>query len=134
MAKTYEYEPSNIIYFGKDRMRFELGDTLVEGKEETSALTDEEIEAILEIYQDSWKRAKLALLENIFRRFAYEPDTKTGPLSFAFEGRAKLWRDDYERLKKEMKVLSIAIPNGLSGKDKKPPCFYTGMQRNGGAR
>ncbi len=32
MAKgTYTYEPANILNYGKDRMRFELGDTMVEG-------------------------------------------------------------------------------------------------------
>ena len=28
---AYTYEPGNITEFGKDRMRFELGDTMVEG-------------------------------------------------------------------------------------------------------
>ena len=27
---AYTYEPGNITEFGKDRMRFELGDTMVE--------------------------------------------------------------------------------------------------------
>ena len=40
---AYTYEPGNITEFGKDRMRFELGDTMVEGLADTTALTDEEI-------------------------------------------------------------------------------------------
>ena len=40
---AYTYEPENIKEFGKDRMRFELGDTMVEGGPDTSALTDQEI-------------------------------------------------------------------------------------------
>ena len=67
---NYTYEPEKIKENGKDRMRFELGDTMVEGRSDTSALTDEEIEAAFNMYPDSWKRAKLALLESICRRFA----------------------------------------------------------------
>lgn len=39
---TYVYDPSKIAENGKDRMRFELGDTMVEGAAETCALCDEE--------------------------------------------------------------------------------------------
>ena len=42
MPGTYQYEPGNIAEYGKDRMRFELGDVMVEGKEKTCALCDEE--------------------------------------------------------------------------------------------
>lgn len=130
MEKIYTYEPDKVRKKGKDRMRFELGDTMVEGGADTSALTDAEIEAVLEMYPGRWKRAKLALLESICRRFAYEPDTKTGPLSFSFGERAKLWREDYEKLKKEVALESCSVPASVSGGSKKPPYFYTGMHRN----
>ncbi len=130
MEKIYTYEPGKVREKGKDRMRFELGDTMVEGGADTSALTDAEIEAVLEMYPERWKRAKLALLESICRRFAYEPDTKTGPLSFSFGERAKLWREDYEKLKKEVALESCSVPASASGGSKKPPYFYTGMHRN----
>ena len=42
MAGTYTYEPAMITSYGKDRMRFELGDVMVDGKERTCALADEE--------------------------------------------------------------------------------------------
>lgn len=77
---AYTYEPGNITEFGKDRMRFELGDTMVEGLADTTALTDEEIQAAIDAYPNKWKRAKLMLLESLCRRFAYEVNTKTGPL------------------------------------------------------
>lgn len=102
LAKTYEYDPAKIKDNGKDRMRFELGDTMVEGASDTCALTDEEIEAALSIYPDRWKRAKLALLESICRRFAYEVNTTEGPVRLELMSRAKLWREDYEALKKEL--------------------------------
>lgn len=136
MEKRYTYEPEKINECGKDRMRFELGDTMVEGGAETSALTDAEIEAVLEMFSGKWKRAKLALLESICRRFAYEPDTKTGPLSFSFAERAKIWREDYDKLKKEVQNSSVAIPQYGADPDgkKRPPYFYAGMMENGEAK
>ena len=48
MPGTYQYEPENIAKYGKDRMRFELGDVMVEGKEKTCALCDEEYNAVIQ--------------------------------------------------------------------------------------
>ncbi len=54
MAKgTYTYDPGNVKELGKDRMRFELGDVMVEGCSDTTALTDEEIQAAIETYPKS---------------------------------------------------------------------------------
>ena len=36
MPGTYQYEPGNIAEYGKDRMRFELGDVMVNGKRQNS--------------------------------------------------------------------------------------------------
>jgi len=44
---TYTYEPEKIRARGKDQMRFELGDTQVDGGAETCALADEEYGAFL---------------------------------------------------------------------------------------
>ncbi len=132
MAKgVYSYEPGNVRELGKDRMRFELGDTMVEGGPDTTALTDEEIQAALETYPKSWKRAKLMLLESLCRRFAYEVDTKTGPLEFSLHDRAELWRADYDSLKKEISAEACNVPLFGDGACKKPPYFHTGMHRNG---
>lgn len=136
MERKYTYEPEKISENGKDRMRFELGDTMVEGGSDTSALADAEITAALEMYPGKWKRAKLALLESICRRFAYEPDTKTGPLSFSFGERAKQWREDYEKLKKEVANGCASAPRfgvGIDGREKQP-YFHTGMMENGEAK
>ena len=93
MAGTYTYEPAMITSYGKDRMRFELGDVMVDGKERTCALSDEEYIVLCDDVQSAkdWKRAKLKCLESIFRRFSFEPDTTVGPTSFKFGDRAKLW-------------------------------------------
>lgn len=128
--KSYTYEPENIKNFTKDRMRFELGDTMVEGLSDTTALTDEEIQAAIDSYPKSWKRAKLMLLESLCRRFAYEVDTKTGPLWLYMQERAKLWRADYDQLKKEVSVESCSVPQSSGGRCNKPPYFYSGMQQN----
>ena len=135
MAGMYNYDPGKLSERGKDLMRFELGDTMVEGKEKTCALTDEEYDAILKMHK-SWKRAKLACLEAIFRRFSYEVDTQTGPLSLQFGNRAKLWQEEYEKLKASVSqnCLSAAAISG-QGYECGKPYFYTGMmstEREGG--
>lgn len=126
----YNYDPTKVKEYGRDRMRFELGDTMVEGGPETAALTDAEIEAALESYPGKWKRAKLMLLESLYRRFAYEVDTRTGPLTLDLQERAKLWRKDYEDLKKEVSAESAVVPDSLQKGGKRPPYFYAGMQEN----
>lgn len=131
MAKgAYTYNPENVKEHGKDRMRFELGDVMVDGLSDTTALTDEEIQAAIDTYPKSWKRAKLMLLESLCRRFSYEVNTKTGPLTLELQERAKLWREDYEKLKKEVSAESCSIPQFRNASQNKPPYFYTGMQRN----
>ena len=92
MVKTYTYDPAKITENGKDRMRFELGDTMVEGGAETCALTDEEYNAIIGHYPSKWKKAKLELLRSIMHRFAYEVNTTVGPLSLQLRGRFEAWK------------------------------------------
>ncbi len=128
---AYTYNPENIMEAGKDRMRFELGDTMTEGQADTTALSDEEIQAAIEMYPGRWKKAKLALLESLCRRFAYEVDTKTDSLWLYMQERAKLWRADYESLKKEVSAGPCSIPGTGNGAGSRPPYFYAGMQHNG---
>lgn len=131
---AYNYDPEKIKEYGKDRMRFELGDTMTDGGSDTAALTDAEIQAAIGLYPQAWKRAKLMLLESLCRRFAYEVDTKTGPLDLALSDRAKLWQKDYEALKKEVELETSGAPKFGSGIGYKPPYFHTGMQENIRAR
>lgn len=126
--KTFTYDPSQIKANGKDRMRFELGDTMVEGAADTCALTDEEINAVLELYSNRWKKAKVSLVESVCRRFSYEVDTKVGPLSLGLQSRAEAWKELYRELKAEfgdysVPCLNSAITNGS-------PYFYSGMMDN----
>lgn len=128
MAK-YSYDPANIVEYGKDRMRFELGDTIVDLGEVTSPLCDEEYEAIIDSVK-SWKRAKLKLLEAIVMKLSFEVDTSVSGLSYSLNQRAERWREMYKDLKKEC---SVSVPTGnmsaIYGKDEEH-YFHTDMQAN----
>lgn len=125
--RSYTYDPTKIVGKGKDRMRFELGDTMVEGGAETAALSDEEINAVLEMYPNKWKKAKLALVESICWRFSYEVDTDVGPLSLGLQARVEVWREMYKELKAELNYsVPSANPAAISG----APYFYKGMMDN----
>ena len=77
-----------------------------------------------------WKSAKLMLLESLYRRFSYEVNTNTGPLTVELHDRAAMWREDYLTLKKEIRQESCSVPRFASGGSDKPPYFYAGMQEN----
>ncbi len=132
MAGTYTYDPGKILDNGLDRMRFELGDVMVEGRDATAALTDEEIHAALNLHPgtENWKRAKLALVESLCRRFAYETDTKTSKLSLALGQRANLWQEMYQSLKAELEAEDIGLPISVGENQGHKPYFYTGMMQN----
>lgn len=127
---TYTYEPEKITVQDKDRMRFELGDVMVEGGADTAALTDEEIQAAIDTHPNNWKRCKLMLLESLYRRFSFEVDTKTGPLSLSFQGRAQIWKEDYYLLKKEVSLQASGVPRQTVEQYNRPPYFRKGMQQN----
>ena len=118
---SYTYNPADIREQTVSRMRFEIGDTMVEGGSDTTALTDEEIQAAIDS-NSKWKRAKLM--------FSYEVNTKTGPLTLELHDRAAMWREDYLTLKKEIQQESCSVPRFASGGSDKPPYFYAGMQEN----
>jgi len=126
--KTFTYDPSKITENGKDRMRFELGDTMVEGAEETCALTDEEYQAMLDLYPKKWRKAKLALLYSIVVRFMYEVDTKVGPLSLSLRQRAADWKAMYDDLKEEDAMM--AVPSANAQAISKNHYFHEGMHDN----
>ncbi len=126
--KTYTYDPSKMSQNGIDRMRFELGDIMVEGGTETAALTNEEINAVLGLYPKRWKKAKLALIESLCRRFAYEVDTDVGPLSLGLQGRVEAWKEMYKELKAE--IGNYSVPSTNTAAISASPYFYTGMMDN----
>lgn len=112
-------------------MRFELGDTAVDGGGETCALSDEEYNAFLEEAnsEGNWSRTKLSLVEAILHKFSFQVDTKIDVLTYNFSARAEHWQNLYEILKKEVSAVSVPLAGGSI---KKPYYFHTGMNRNQG--
>jgi hypothetical protein len=53
-------------------------------------------------------------------------------LSFSLGDRARLWREDYEKLKKEVSAGAVNVPAPFfgAGGTGKPPYFHTGMMQN----
>ena len=127
----YTYDATKISEYGKDRMRFELGDVMVDDGARNSYLSDEEIEAMIEANKPSWLRAKLALVESVLRRFSYEVDTQSGPLRLSLNQRYAAWKDMYDKLKNEADAASSIPDYGAIGK-RCPPYFYEGMHDNHG--
>lgn len=137
MTKTYTYDPTNIEAYTTDRMRLELGDTEVEGAENTSALCDEEYQGLINTYfihnRGSWALAKFKCLEAIFMRLSYESDFEIGGLSVDLSKRLEHWRKLYLEQKKAFQAMeigdaaAISLPNGNTDGGH---YFYNGMLGN----
>lgn len=130
---TFTYDPSKITEKGKDQMRFELGDTVVDMEGITSPLCDEEYSAILGKYVDSWKKAKLKCLEAIVMKLAYEVDTSVGGLSYSLSSRYDRWKKMYDDAKKEASAMANVPRVGDEGSlmpHGGTPYFYNDMQAN----
>ena len=130
MKGNFSYDPTRIDEYGLDRMRFELGDTMVEEPEKTAYLCDEEIEAVIKS-SSTWKRAQFRLVDSLVRRFAYEVDEHADPASWAWHQRYEQWKKMRDELKSEAEAsdsspLSLADPS----KKPKPPYFFENMHAN----
>ena len=118
---SYTYDGTKIAEQGKDRMRFELGDVMVDDGARNAYLSDEEIEAMIEANKPYWIRAKLALVESVLRRFSYEVDTQSGPLRLSLNQRYAAWKAMYDKLKSEAET-ATSIPD--YGKNEPPPAHF----------
>jgi hypothetical protein len=127
MAQSaYTYDPEKIGQGGKDQMRFELGDTMVEGGADTCALSDAEYTAIIKA-TPRWKKAKLRCIESILFRFSYEVDTRVGALSLSLSQRLEAWQKLRDDLKAEVETAApIASPQAIGGAH----YFQSGMMEN----
>lgn len=134
MIRTYSYDPSLITDQGKDQMRFELGDTETEDQELTCALCDEEYDAIIAKYGESWRRARLKCLEAICMKLSFEVDTSVGGLSYSLSARAERWQKMLEAEKKKAALVATPIlcpsVNGIGGPEDGGHYFYADMQHN----
>ena len=129
---TYNYDPTKIRKRGKDQMRFELGDTFVDGGADTCALSDEEYNAMLEGLKPGklpWLLAKLFILEAILFKLSYQVNTKIDGLSYALGDRAELWKELYEKVRAEI-LANTGVPTMAESAMRKPPYFYTAMDDN----
>lgn len=130
---TYTYYPDKITAGGVDQMRFELGDTVVDGDASTSPLCDEEYKAIIAKYGKSWKRAKYECVRAICMKLSFEVDTSVGGLSYSLSQRYERWKELEEKLRKELKascsVPRVGHPGSLMPHDG-TPYFYNDMQAN----
>lgn len=126
--RSYTYDPARIQENGRDRMRFELGDSMVENEGELAALSDEEYDAILAMYPNRWRKAKLACLEAIVFRFLYEVDTKVDNMTLSLRQRADAWKKMLDDLKAEDTATAIpsANPKAISPRH----YFYEGLHEN----
>lgn len=130
---TYSYDPSKITEGGMDQMRFELGDTVVDMRQVTSPLCDEEYRAILEKYGKTWKVAKLHCLRAIVMKMSYEVDTSVGGLSYSMSQRYERWKEMYASAKKEANAIA-GVPRAGNPGSLMPhggtPYFYNDMHAN----
>ncbi len=129
---TYSYDPTQIKGRGKDQMRFELGDTLVDGGADTCALADEEYTAMLDGIKEgkkAWMSAKLAVLEAILLKINYQVNTKIDVLSYDFGERAERWKRLYDDLKKQI-LASASVPTMAPSIQETPPYFHKEMKSN----
>lgn len=130
---TYTYDPTKITEGGRDQMRFELGDTVVDMEGIPSPLCDEEYDAILKKYGRSWRRAKLKCLEAICMKMSYEVDTSVGGLSYSLNQRYERWKKMLDQAKKEAKAIAgvpVAGDPGSLMPHGGTPYFYNDMQAN----
>ena len=129
MPGTYTYDPAKIADGGRDKMRFELGDTIVDMGSVTSPLCDEEYDAMLSMYPN-FKRAKLECLKAIVMKLSYEVDTSTEGLSYSLSSRAERWREMLKEAKKDLsKGVPTANPAAIYGRDE-PHYFRTDLHAN----
>lgn len=105
--QTYDYDPTKIKDSGKDQMRFELGDTAIEGGRDTCALSDEEYTAIINGETErGFQYAKYKCLEAIMMRLAYEVDYSAGGLSLSLSQRYDRWKELWLRMQKQYQYIT----------------------------
>lgn len=122
---VYTYNPAECQDGGLNQMRFELGDNVVEGQGMTAVLCDQEYNALISKYS-RWKRAKLACLEAVCMKLAYEVNTQVSNLSYSLDNRAERWMKMRDELRKEVSMaVPIAAPSAFE-----PHYFHNNMQTN----
>lgn len=131
MPGTYTYNPKKLSKYGVDRMRFELGDTVVDVGELASPLCDEEYKAMIDEHKN-WRSAKIACLRAIVMKLSYEVDTRVGDLSYSLSDRFKRWKTLLAEEEKKAAALGsvpIGNPDAMTPAGN-TPYFYNDMHAN----
>lgn len=130
---AYDYDPAKIQEGGKDQMRFELGDTAIEGGRDTCALSDEEYAAIIEANAGrGFQYAKYKCLEAIMMRMAFETDYSADGMSLSMSQRYDRWKEMWLRMQKQYQTIT-ASPAAL-GKNKLDGGHYFRLGMNDNPR
>lgn len=132
MQPTYSYDPTKITEQGIHKMRFELGDTVVDMGGISAALCDEEYQAIIEQYGKNWRKAKYVCVEAILMKLSYEVNTSVDGLSYSMSERYNRWKAMKDDLKNQLSAtggVPIANKAALSPAGG-TPYFYNDMHAN----
>ena len=138
MSASYTYDPEQINYYGRNRMRFELGDTIVDGGRETCPLCDEEYDAVISrcaSEKKTWDDTKLECLSAIMMKMSYEVDYSADGMSLSLSKRYDRWKALYDEMKakqdrgKNAPVAWFCGPNASNISSNKP-YFTFGMHDN----
>lgn len=127
--KTYSYDPSRINKNDIYKMRFELGDTAVEGEADTCILCDEEYETIIS-KKKSWKNKKIECLKSIIMRLSYEVNYQVGDMKLELSDRCKQFKEMLKDLEKSMQVPKFTGKLGSQNTADSGHYFTLGMQEN----
>lgn len=131
---TYTYDPTKLKGSTISRVRFELGDILVDGGAETCMLCDEEIQAVLN-ETPKFKRVLYKLADAVCMRLSYETDWQDDGTRFSLNQRAERWMKLRDRLKADADAeVTIPVSGAVSDSINNPRdgghYFYAGMMEN----
>lgn len=130
---SYTYNPSDLKGNTVSRVRFMLGDVLVDGGSETCMLCDEEIAAVLE-ETPKFKRALYRLADAVCMRLSYETDWRDDGAQFSLNQRAERWLALRDRFKKEAEATSLpvsgAVNDSIQNAEDGGHYFRGGMMQN----
>lgn len=115
---TFTYDPTKIGEYGKDRMRFELGDTIVEGEGQAAALSDEEYEAVIAANPGKWKACEAGSHREHHATLLVRSGRKGRSLTLSLRQRYDSWKAMYDQLKKEVANCTVpsANPSAINGR------------------
>lgn len=130
---TYSGNPSSSA---KDQVRFLIGDT----EFKSPLLLDEEINYILNIYNQFPMNAAIRACETVIAKFSRMADETAGQVSISFSQRAKAYRSLLSDLRSRLSMEDMSpVAGGISISDKQatvanadrvPPFFTRTMMEN----